>query len=86
MKEILNSFQEYFINCKPNERMRTLRRQRNLTIKQIAEKCIITEKMWSNWENGKAIPRKDSRKRIAFVLGVKEEMIFGKPKCVYLDE
>ena len=83
MKKFLIDLQEIFMNSKFYERIRYLRKYRNLTIKQAAEKSITTEKCWSDWENGKVIPRKRNRKIIAAVLGVSEEIIFGKPKpCV----
>jgi transcriptional regulator with XRE-family HTH domain len=84
MKTILQDFQELFINIKPNERIRIIRKQRNLTIKQAAEICITTEKCWSDWENGKAIPRKSNRKPIALTLRVSVETIFGTPKACKL--
>lgn len=78
MKNILLEIQETLIKQEPHERIRFLRRQRNLTIKQAAEKFIITEKAWSDWESGKVIPRRKNRKRIAMILGVNERTIFGK--------
>ena len=80
MKKLLVDVQDMFINIKSNQRMKYLRQYRNLTIKQAAEKCITTEKCWSDWENGKAIPRKRNKKIIALVLNVNEEIIFGNPK------
>lgn len=85
MEEILKNFQEVFMKNKPNVRIRILRRQKNFTIKQMAEKCITTEKAWSDWESGKVIPRKINKKRIARALGVDEKTIFGVPEIyVYL--
>ena len=80
MKKLLSDLQELFVNIKFNERIRCLRKLRNLTIKQAAEKCIITEKCWSDWESGKAIPRRRNRRTIARALNVSEEIIFGNPK------
>jgi transcriptional regulator with XRE-family HTH domain len=80
MKKILSEFQEMLINSKLCERIRYLRKLRNLTIKQAADKCITTEKCWSDWENGKAIPRKRNKRMISLVLNVSEEIIFGNPK------
>ena len=80
MEKFLSDLQEMFINIKFNERIMHLRKFRNLTIKQAADKCITTEKCWSDWENGKAIPRKRNRRIIALVLNVSEEIIFGNPK------
>lgn len=80
MKQILINLQEIFIKSKPCERIRFLRKQKNLTIKQVSEKCITTEKAWSDWERGKSIPRDINQKRIAMVLGVNKDDIFGNPK------
>lgn len=84
MKKLLRDLQEMFINCKFYERIRYLRKCRNLTIKQAADKCIITEKCWADWETGKAIPRPKNKKRIAAVLGVTVEIIFGELKACAL--
>ena len=85
MDKLLGDLQESFVNNKFNGRIKYLRKFRSLTIKQAADKCIITEKCWSDWESGKAIPRKRNKKLIARVLNVSEEIIFGNPKvCVFL--
>ena len=80
MHKFLRDWQEMFVNSKFNERIKYLRKLRNLTIKQAADKCITTEKCWSDWENGKAIPRERNKRIIALVLNVSEEIIFGNPK------
>jgi transcriptional regulator with XRE-family HTH domain len=80
MEKLLSELQEMFINKEIGGRIKYLRKMRNLTIKQAAEKSITTEKCWSDWENGKSIPRKGNRKIIASALNVSEEMIFGNPK------
>lgn len=80
MEKLLSELQEIFINIEFYERIKYLRKFRNLTIKQVAEISFTTEKCWSDWENGKAIPRKSSRKIIALALNVSEEIIFGKPE------
>lgn len=80
MKKFLSNFQEIIVNSKFGERIKYIRKFRNLTIKQAADRCITTEKCWSDWENGRAIPRKRNRRIIALVLNVSEEIIFGNPK------
>ncbi|WP_160683865.1 helix-turn-helix transcriptional regulator [Clostridium sp. C2-6-12] len=80
MERLLIECQEIFMNSEVNERIRYLRKMRNLTIKQAAELSITTEKCWSDWENGKSIPRRGSKKIIAAALGVSEELIFENPK------
>lgn len=76
MDRLLSELQEMFVNSEFYGRIRYLRKIRNLTIKQVAEISITTEKCWSDWENGKAI----HRKIIASALKVREEIIFGKPE------
>lgn len=80
MEKFLCEFQEMIVNGEFYERIKYLRKFRNLTIKQAADKCIATEKCWSDWENGKAIPRKRNKRIIALTLNVNEEIIFGTPK------
>ena len=84
MKKFLIDLQNMFINSEFYERIRYLRKYRNLTIRQAADKCIITEKCWSDWERGKVIPRPKNKKRIAEVLGVSVETIFGELKACAL--
>ncbi len=80
MEEFLSDLQERFMDSKFYERIKYLRKFRNLTIKQAADKCITTEKCWSDWENGKAMPRNVNKKIIASVLNVDQDIIFKKPK------
>lgn len=78
MVELFKKLSEEFEQMEVHERIRFLRKQKNFTIKEAAEKCITTEKCWSDWERGKAVPRDVNKKIIASVLGVKEYIIFGK--------
>lgn len=78
MMEVLRKINEEFVKMEVHERIRFLRKQNNFTIKQAAEKSITTEKCWSDWERGKAIPRDKNKKIIASVLGVEERIIFGE--------
>ncbi|GAA0077108.1 hypothetical protein UT300005_14860 [Clostridium sp. CTA-5] len=80
MKDILRLAQESFLNSKPCERIVYLRRYLNMTQKEFAEKCIISEKCVWNWEKGHTFPTKRNQKIIASVLGVNEKTIFGSPK------
>jgi len=79
MQKFLSDLQEMFMNIKFYERIKYLRKFRNLTIKQAADNCITTEKCWSDWENGKAMPRKENKRRIASVLNVSQDIIFKTP-------
>lgn len=78
MMEVLRKINEEFIKMEVHERIRFLRKQMNLTIKEAAEKSITTEKCWSDWERGKSIPRDKNKKIIASVLGVEQRIIFGE--------
>lgn len=78
MMEVLRKISEEFVKMEVHERIRFLRKQNNFTIKEAAEKSITTEKCWSDWEHGKAIPRDKNKKIIATVLGVEQRIIFGK--------
>jgi Helix-turn-helix. len=78
MMQVLRKISEEFIKMEVHERIRFLRKQNNFTIKEAAEKSITTEKCWSDWERGKAIPRDKNKKIIASVLGVEQRIIFGE--------
>ncbi|OOM78998.1 helix-turn-helix domain protein [Clostridium puniceum] len=77
MINILEKLHEKFLENESHERIKFLRRQNNLTIREAAEKSITTEKCWSDWEHGKVVPRDKNKKIIASVLGVDVETIFG---------
>ncbi len=78
MIDIFRKLNEEFAKKQIHERIRFLRKQNDFTIKEAADKSITTEKSWSDWEHGKAVPRDKNKKIIASVLGVKENTIFGK--------
>lgn len=80
MINIKEKLHEKFMRKKANEKIKFLRRENNLTIKEAAEKSITTEKCWSDWEHGKAVPRDKNKKIIASVLGVDVETIFETSK------
>jgi len=77
MNSIVKIITEKFENCKWYEKIRLLRNIHAWSIKQVAEKCITTEKCVWSWEVGRSIPSKRNKKIIASVFGVKEEIIFG---------
>ena len=68
---------EKFEKNKWHVRIRILRKVNNLSQKEFAEKCIITEKCVWSWESGNSVPSKRNKKVIAAVLGVDEKTIFG---------
>lgn len=78
MNELFKELEEKFRKSKPSGRIRFLRKDKELTIKEMAEKCFTTEKTVSDWESGKAVPRRGNQKRIAIVLGVNKDVIFGE--------
>lgn len=80
MINIKEKLHEEFMGKKANEKIKFLRRENDLTIKVAAEKSITTQKCWSDWEHGKAVPRDKNKKIIASVLGVEVETIFGTSK------
>lgn len=77
MQSFIEIVVEQFENSQWYERIRLLRNVRDWSIKEVAEKCIATEKCVWSWEAGRSIPSKRNKKVIATVLGVKEETIFG---------
>lgn len=80
MINLLIRYQDEFLENKPHERLAKLRKINNLTVEKMSDLCAATKKSFINWEKGVSIPRKYNRVRIAEVLGVDEEVIFGTPK------
>lgn len=60
-----------------SERLRILRTNKKFTQQQMADKCIITHKMYWNWEKGKHYPRKHFRISLAKIFEVEEDYIFS---------
>jgi transcriptional regulator with XRE-family HTH domain len=66
------------INKAPwNKRIEILQVINDLNQEKAAELCGTTQKVYWNWINAKAYPRKNSRRAIASAYGVSEEDIFG---------
>ena len=65
-------------NFKWYERIKFLRRFNNWSIKEVAEKCITTEKAWWSWENGLVTPTSRNKKVIASIFDMDEKIIFGE--------
>jgi len=59
--------------------LREYRRQAHLTQRQLAKRAGITSAAISYTELGKSYPWPETRKRIAAVLHIEQEAIFGKP-------
>jgi len=58
---ILTSFSDW---------VRASRRAKDLTLVQVAEKAGVAQPVWSQWESGKATPRRETVIKIADALGV----------------
>ena len=52
------------------EKIRTVRQLRNMTQKQVGQKCGINEANLRKYESGRQIPKLDTLKRIAEALNV----------------
>ncbi|AJA46785.1 hypothetical protein CPAST_c06850 [Clostridium pasteurianum DSM 525 = ATCC 6013] len=70
-------FNKIFKEAHWSERLRLLRLNNKLTQQQVADKCIITHKMYWNWEKGRHYPRKRFRICLAKIFGVEEDYIFS---------
>jgi ribosome-binding protein aMBF1 (putative translation factor) len=76
MNSVIKIITEKFENRQWHEKIRLLRSVHDWSIKEVAEKCITTEKCVWSWEAGRSVPSKRNKKIIASVLGVEEETIF----------
>ncbi len=54
-----------------------LRKEQNMTQKELADKLGVTDKAVSKWERGKGIPDVDSIERLSNVLGVSVSELFN---------
>ena len=52
------------------EKIRTVRQLRNMTQKQVGQKCGINEANLRKYESGRQIPKLDTLKRIAEAMNV----------------
>lgn len=76
MNSINKIINENIEEGKWHKRIRILRCIHDWSIRELAEKCITTEKCVWSWEAGRSIPSNRNKKKIASVLGVEEEVIF----------
>ena len=68
-----------------NERIHACRLLLGYDQKTMALRCGLSERRWHDWERGKRLPRKDTRKKIAQGLGVNETDIWtalSDPKLI----
>lgn len=63
-----------------NKRMELLRVAKNLSQREMAEKCGTTQKVYWDWENGNREPSGMNKKIICRVLRVNKEELFGNKK------
>lgn len=59
------------------ERLRLLRLKAEITQMQMAARLEIGHRRYWGWEKGKNVPREHYQTKIAEVLGVSQEIIFG---------
>ena len=64
-----------------NTSIKDLRKKKNMTQDELAEKLNVTRQAVSNWENGKTQPDIETLTRLAEVFDVSvERLIYGKEK------
>lgn len=66
---------------KIGERIAKLRKERNMTQTQLAEKLYVTEKAVSKWECGNGVPDLDNIEKIADIFNISiDELLLGNEK------
>ena len=64
-----------------NTSIKDLRKKKNMTQDELAEKLNVTRQAVSNWENGKTQPDVETLTQLAEVFGVSvERIIYGREK------
>ncbi|MDG3214080.1 helix-turn-helix transcriptional regulator [Streptococcus suis] len=61
-------------------RLKELRKQRNLTQKQVATSLSITQQSYARWENGKVMPNPDKLSDLAKFYGVTTDYLLEGKK------
>ena len=61
--------------------LRTLRKERNISIVQLARYAGVTEGFVAMVERGERTPSKDVAEKFAEMLNLPLEIIFSQPKC-----
>ncbi|ALA50964.1 transcriptional regulator [Shouchella clausii] len=62
------------------ERLKTLRKERQLTQEQLGELINVTKVSISGYENGNRTPDTDTLRRLADVFGVSTDYLLGRSK------
>lgn len=60
------------------ERLKTLRKQKKLTQTELAKALNISQKSYSNWENGKTEPTLENLLKLASVLNTTSSYLLGE--------
>lgn len=61
-----------------SERLKTLRKEKKLTQKELAEQIGISQKSYSHWESGKNEPSLENLIKLADLLEVSLDWLFGR--------
>ena len=61
-------------------RLKELRKQRNLTQKQVATSLSVTQQSYARWENGKVMPNPDKLSDLAKFYGVTTDYLLEGQK------
>lgn len=61
-----------------SERLKTLRKEKKLTQKELAEQIGISQKSYSHWETGKNEPSFENLIKLADLLEVSLDWLFGR--------
>ena len=68
-------------------RLRNVRKAKNLTQKQVAESIGVNQKQYQHWERGRAEPSFDIIQRLAYLFEVDIEwLLYGKGKLITHDD
>ena len=63
-----------------SERLKTLRKEKKLTQKELAEQIGISQKSYSHWETGKNEPSLENLIKLADLFEVSLDWLFGRDK------
>lgn len=59
------------------ENLKSIRKECNLTQKQVAEKMNVVESCYANWEQGRTEPNIDSIRKLAKIFNVSIDELFN---------
>lgn len=61
-----------------SQNLKLLRKRKNLTQKELAEKVGVKQNSYANWENGNREPNIEKIQKLADVLDVRLDTLFGR--------